>query len=216
MGDSSERLKQARMRAGFKSARAAALKFGWTPSTYASHENGQTPEVPRDAAIVYARAFRVSPSWILTGEGPMAAQNMVRIMGRIGTGAEISPDLEQVPEEGLDEVELPMPVGPDAIAFEVVGMSMSPRYDPGTLIICANRDRNPEQFVGQEVAVRTASGARYLKKLRAGTKKGVFTLESFNAEPIMNVRLVWVGEILAIIPASRRVSSAPVFRRVAG
>jgi phage repressor protein C with HTH and peptisase S24 domain len=204
MGDSSDRLKQARIRAGFKSAREAAIKNRWKPSTYASHENGQIPEVPRDAAIIYARAFKVSPSWILTGEGRLAAQNMVRVMGRIGGGAKIDPEYEQVPEGGLEEIELPMPVGPDAIAFEVSGQSMAPRYDAGTIIVCTSDSKDPEQFIGAEVAVRTTTGARYLKKLRATSRKGVFTLESFNAEPIENVKIAWLGEILWIVPAGRR------------
>lgn len=213
MGNSSDRLKAARERAGFKSARAAAIKNGWVPSTYASHENGQTPEVPLEAAMAYGRAFRVSPSWILTGEGAMDAQNLVRVMGRIGAGAEITPDLEQVPDDGLDEVELPVPIGADAVAFEVAGNSMAPRYDPGTLIICSTRPRDAEQFLGYEVAVRTADGRRYLKKLRPGTRRGIFTLESFNAEPIENAKVVWIGEILAVIPAARRARMKPAARR---
>lgn len=205
MGESSERLKAARRRAGFRSARQAAQRFGWVLSTYASHENGQTPEVPRDAAIGYGRAFKVSPSWILTGEGPMEAQNVIRVVGRIGAGAEISPDLEQVPPEGLDQVELPFPLALDAVAFEVVGESMMPRYDPGALVICSANSRDPEQFLNSEVAVRTASGARYLKTLRPGSRRGSYNLESFNARPIENVRLVWIGEVLAVVPYARRV-----------
>lgn len=59
------------MGAGFASARSAALKFHWTPSTYSSHENGQT-DVPPRAAAKYAKAFKVSRAWILTGEGSRA------------------------------------------------------------------------------------------------------------------------------------------------
>jgi phage repressor protein C with HTH and peptisase S24 domain len=90
MDETNERLKDARERAGFKSARAAALRHNWTPSTYASHENGQTP-VPRKAAEAYSKAFKVSAAWILTGEGSVnhVAKNPVsklkpaeRIIGR--------------------------------------------------------------------------------------------------------------------------------------
>jgi phage repressor protein C with HTH and peptisase S24 domain len=70
MDDSNRRLREARAAAGFKSARAAALRFGWTVSTYASHENGQTG-VPPKAAKRYAKAFKTSAGWILTGEGPV-------------------------------------------------------------------------------------------------------------------------------------------------
>ncbi len=40
-------------------------------------------------------------------------------MGRIGAGATIEPEYEQVPPEGLGEVELPFPIDDDIIAFEV-------------------------------------------------------------------------------------------------
>jgi transcriptional regulator with XRE-family HTH domain len=66
-GRAGDRLREARQNAGFKSARSAAIKFGWTPSTYASHENGQTP-VPVGEAKIYAQAFKSSWAWILTGE----------------------------------------------------------------------------------------------------------------------------------------------------
>jgi hypothetical protein len=115
MGDSNERLRKALKNAGFKSARSAALRYGWNPSTFASHVNGQTA-VPPEAAKAYARAFKSSAAWILTGEGPAAAQNAVRVMGLIGAGGAITPEFEQVPEEGLSELEAPFPLPDDAIA----------------------------------------------------------------------------------------------------
>lgn len=59
-----ERLRQARKDAKFPSARNAAKRFGWNPSTYASHENGQTPP-PKRAAQKYGAAFKVNPAWLL-------------------------------------------------------------------------------------------------------------------------------------------------------
>lgn len=214
MGDSNDRLRFAREKAGYPTAQAAIDRFRWKPSTYRSHENGQTP-VPQAAAHDYARAYKCSAAWILTGQGPMDAQNLVRLMGRIGAGAEISPDMEQVPEDGLEEIELPMNVGLEAVAFEVRGDSMLPRYDDGALIVCSSGPRNPEDFIGAEVAVRTAHGRRYLKKLRQGSKRGLYRLESFNAGPIEDVKIAWIGEILAILPATRRLPPA-TRRRVSG
>lgn len=209
MGDANDRLRQARERAKFKSATAAARKFHWTVSTYLSHENGQT-DVPAKEARKYAKAFKVSAGWLLTGEGPMDAQNLAKLMGRIGAGAEIHPEHEQIPEDGLEEIELPFQVGLDAIAFEIEGDSMLPRYDAGALIVCSNSPRNPDDFIGVEVAVRTAKGQRYLKTLRHGSRKGLYNLESFNARLIPDVKLAWIGEILAVIPSHRR---APVATR---
>ena len=74
----SARLRQARIAAGFHSASAAAERFGWPPSTYASHENGQTDPVPQRVAVEYAQAFGVSLPWLLTGTdaGELTAANL--------------------------------------------------------------------------------------------------------------------------------------------
>lgn len=63
----SARLKAARVAAGFESAAAAAARFGWPYPTYAQHESGAG--LGRSSAR-YARAFKVSEAWLLTGAGP--------------------------------------------------------------------------------------------------------------------------------------------------
>lgn len=68
MKTSGDRLRAARIKAKFKSASAAARRYGWVASTYSSHENGQT-EVPTEDAIKYAKAFKVSAAWILLAAG---------------------------------------------------------------------------------------------------------------------------------------------------
>ncbi len=63
-----ERLKLARLAAGFDTGRAAADRFGWTYPTYSSHENGGRD--PRIGAVQdYARAFDVDEQWLLWGKG---------------------------------------------------------------------------------------------------------------------------------------------------
>src|ERR1700704_3831538 len=49
--------------------------------------------------------------------------NSVPIRGRVGAGATIEPEYEQVPPEGLGDVELPFPIDEEIIAFEVSGDS---------------------------------------------------------------------------------------------
>lgn len=63
-----DRLKRARENAGYTQASDAADAFGWKYSTYAGHENG-TRGIKSDTARVYAKAFRVSPEWLLFGDG---------------------------------------------------------------------------------------------------------------------------------------------------
>ena len=66
MKEISERLRRARIEAGFESAAAACSRFGWTPTTYAGHENGSRGFSQRTAEE-YARAFKMTPEWLLFG-----------------------------------------------------------------------------------------------------------------------------------------------------
>ncbi len=63
-----ERLKSARIRAGFGSAAAAAEGFGWPVGTYCGHENGSRG-IRLAVAERYAQAFRVSDVWLVNGVG---------------------------------------------------------------------------------------------------------------------------------------------------
>lgn len=62
-----ERLKLARINAGFHSARSACEALGWTYPSYGHHENG-TRGFNFGHAEKYGRAFKVDPVWLLTGK----------------------------------------------------------------------------------------------------------------------------------------------------
>lgn len=59
-----DRLRRARLAAGFRTAAGAARKFGWEQPAYRSHDNGART-FGRDRAEVYARAFSVSAAWLM-------------------------------------------------------------------------------------------------------------------------------------------------------
>lgn len=65
--DYAKRLEAARIARGFRFAKEAASYFGWKYETYIQHEQG-IRGISR-AAGRYAKAFRVSEGWLLTGEG---------------------------------------------------------------------------------------------------------------------------------------------------
>lgn len=126
----------------------------------------------------------------------------VAVMGEIGAGAEISPDFEQVPAEGIDTVEVPFALPGEMVAFRVKGESMLPRYDEGDVIVVWREQRRAtDSFLGEEVAVRTTAGQRYLKQLQRGHRG--YNLVSWNARPIEDVRLEWIGEIHVTVRASQ-------------
>lgn len=74
------RLRRAREKAGYETPTAAAAAFGWAYPTYAGHENGSRGMRP-DALMRYAKAFRVSPAWLLDGTEDGKAQPKPRPEG---------------------------------------------------------------------------------------------------------------------------------------
>lgn len=68
MSDPAERLRIARLRAGYETAKEAALALGFPVSTYLGHENGSRG-YPAKKAAIYARKFKVREQWLLYGVG---------------------------------------------------------------------------------------------------------------------------------------------------
>ena len=66
--DMNDRLRNARMAAGFASATDAIEYCKWKGSTYRAHENGQN-NFNVEYATRYGNAYGVSASWLLLGEG---------------------------------------------------------------------------------------------------------------------------------------------------
>ena len=67
MENIADRLRKARKDAGFRSAAEAANALNVPYPTYAGHENGSRG-VTTEALEVYARRFKVSADWLLTGK----------------------------------------------------------------------------------------------------------------------------------------------------
>ena len=197
-----ERLKWAREKAGYSSPRVAANAFGWNENTYKSHENGIRGDDDRppsaDHVKKYASRFKVDFVWLYTGRGSPTRRSIAKVVGRIGAGAEIEPEFEQVPPEGLYEIESDVPLPPEMIGFEVIGDSMLPRYDQGDVVVCPSTGIAIDQLIdGEEVAVRTSDGRRFLKKIYR--ENGAFRLESHNARPIFNIHIEWAADIWTVV-----------------
>lgn len=68
MSDPAERLRIARLRAGFETGKDAAESMGISVSTYLGHENGSRGIKP-GMATRYAKKFKVAEQWLLYGTG---------------------------------------------------------------------------------------------------------------------------------------------------
>ncbi|WP_370931719.1 S24 family peptidase [Bartonella sp. DGB1] len=128
----------------------------------------------------------------------METGSIVPLMGYIGAGTEIDPSFEQVPDSGLYQIDLPFLLKEDMVAFEIQGESMFPVYKEGDLIIVKKRQtKTIEFFYGKEAVVLTSDNKRYIKTISKGLK-GIDLL-SWNAPPIENVKVEWLGEIFAVL-----------------
>jgi hypothetical protein len=162
-------------------------------------KSGDRRGITTETLAALAPVLGTTAAWLLEGVGDTRPSAKARVVGRIGAGAEILPEFEQIPADGLFEIEVPFPIPEDTIAFEVEGDSMWPRYDAGDVIICARQSEDADSVVGREAAVRTRDGRRFLKRVRRGAAPGTFDLESHNAAPIRGVGIEWVAGILAAI-----------------
>lgn len=168
--------------------------MGVSRSQFIKLERGER-RLTADYIALAAKAFQVRASEVL--EEP--DRETVAVMGYIGAGAEIMPEFEQIPPEGLEQVEVPFPLPDEMIAFEVRGDSMLPVFKDGAVVIVYREQKRPlSAFFGEEAAVRTSDGRRFIKTITKGAA-GV-NLISWNAAPIENVQLEWVGEIFAVLP----------------
>lgn len=144
-----ERLIEARERAGFDSAADAARSLGIKLPTYYSHENGSSGLKPAVAAK-YARKFKVSLEWLLTGRGDIPAGSTVLpyeseleglpLLGNIQAGAWV--EAVEAPEgAGVEMVQVVRdPRFPHArqYALKVVGDSMDLDYPDGSVVTCVS------------------------------------------------------------------------------
>lgn len=186
--DPKDRLRQARIAAGFGSAAEAARRFNWPYSSYAAHENGQNA-IRLENAKVYSRAFKVAAAWILTGDGG-PSKVTVPVEGYVGAGFVIEPLGEN---QEIERIDVPAGMGHGLRALRVRGNSMQPAYYDGDVIFYAPETdvRPPKELLGRECVIRTRDGHMYVKRLQKGTREGRFLLVSYNSDPIVDERIDW-------------------------
>lgn len=125
----------------------------------------------------------------------------VPLGGRIVGGGAIDISTAQ-DEPGLEyEIELSVRIPDAKVAYQVIGESMMPVYRPDTVIICRAHSTDIDSHLGREVAVGVVDHGRMLKTIHAGSRHGLYDLESFNAKTIRDAQVEWVARIAAIIPA---------------
>jgi hypothetical protein len=185
-----KRLQIAREARGIATPKEAATRFGWVYETYIQHEQG-IRGISR-AAGRYAKAFRVSEGWLLTGEGKgpddadAPGERLIPIVGLAGAG----PDGSVLFAEGdgnFGEVVAPLDISETAEALEVRGDSMHGLANDGWLIFYDEKTEPSPDHMGEPCVCWLGTG-RVLVKVPQPTKEpGLYNLESVNAPTMRDV-----------------------------
>lgn len=131
----------------------------------------------------------------------LLASPRVPIVGYIGAGGEIM--FEDMGVE--DEVLRPPGISGSLIALVVRGSSMLPKYREGDIIyIQRTHEGLLPEYLGEDCAVRLASGETYIKQIIEGNEPNRYTLISLNAPPMENVEVEWATLVRFVMPARSR------------
>jgi SOS-response transcriptional repressor LexA len=148
MSEVSERLVRARKQAGYEKAVDAAQALGIRPSTYYSHENGSIG-LRASVAEKYARKFKVSLDWLLTGRGEMSPDGVIAydievagvpLLGSIQAGhwLELGFAQEEAKTEMVPIIRDPRFPHAKQYALRVIGDSMNLDYPDGSIVTCVD------------------------------------------------------------------------------
>lgn len=125
-------------------------------------------------------------------------RHLVPIVGYVGAG-EIMFSLDE--DQNLEEIEFPISEQhPNMVGVKVRGDSMLPAYKDGDVLFYNEKRFNDyEGFVGKDCIVRLMDGRTYLKELQRSN--GAYWLHSYNAPPILNIKIDWIARVLWILRA---------------
>ncbi len=143
------------------------MYFGWPYDSYIQHENGNRG-ISR-VAETYAKAYRVSPAWLLTGEGkgPGEQHDAPPGLRRVTVAAHIQAGFWAESWEWNDDEQYSVYIPDDPeykpfrlFAAETRGPSMNKRYPERTVLVFTD---------AQEMMEEPIPGKRYIvERRRAG------------------------------------------------
>lgn len=180
-----------RERAGFKRKTDAAKAYGLDYSLYKKLCD-TSRALTRESAERIAQFHRVSPGWLMFGEGTAAGEFAVPLVGKLGNDQLV--ELYE-PHAGSADALI---VGTEAIAVEVLSNSMFPVAHKNDLIFFGPAKRDVDSLLGRECWVVLHDGRQYFKTLERGSRPGFYDLHCYNGAPMRDVEVHSVREFLGV------------------
>ncbi len=118
----------------------------------------------------------------------------VPVRGFVGAGEQVF-NFDEGPLEFVRPPDRPGAI--DAVAVRVQGDSMYPRYEDGQLLFFYPPEGQsvPEDCIGRMCITQVAEGPTYVKRLRRGSRDGLYRLQSVRAPEIEDVELAWAARV---------------------
>lgn len=201
-----ERLRSARVAAGFVSAEKFARTHKMSLPTYRSHENGNR-NFTYTTARMYARLLGCTAQWLIGGEGVPGEQTEIPIIGYVESGGTVRL-LEDIKEEekiDLKEIfkkkSLPVLLLAGCTALPVI-KAMAITVEPGWSIQLEDRiSKGFDQLIDLPCIVQITNGELFLCKVLRGYAKGKYNLMRYDSSFIADADIQWAAKIHAIIPS---------------
>jgi transcriptional regulator with XRE-family HTH domain len=218
MNDLSKQIRAARKAKGWTQT-DLAKKIGVPMTTLATWEQGKAqPRFPAMVMLVKTLDIKIdlpddsyeqlleaigepvvhegSTDW----DGAPSEKRMVPVVGYVGAGGEIEPIDDHGMGAGMDETDVPPNAAPGTVAVKVRGDSMIPMLYEGMIVFYSLRLSNISDHLHKPIVVHFADGRKAIKTVITGSQKGVYTLTSFNASPIPDIKIESVSPIDWIKP----------------
>lgn len=196
-----DRLRRARERRGFKTARDAAQFFGWNYDTYSQHERGERG-IGR-VADKYAKAYRVSQAWLLTGEGgdpDNGAITHVPLVGQVGAGAEAH--FYATGDDPAEMVSAPENATASTVAVQVRGQSLGALFDSWLVFYDDIKTPVTTDLIGKLCVVGLPDDRVLVKMIQRSRSDGLYHLLSNTEGPILDVEIMWAAKVKTMMPRS--------------
>lgn len=182
-----ERIKLRRKQLGWSQSQLAE-KLGVVKQTVIRYEKGEGLD-NRSKVNEIEAVLSLEHGTLIDEE---AISSTVPLVGYVGAGAIIIPIDDHAKGAALEEIRAPQGLNLYGyVAVRVKGDSMYPRYFEGEVIAFKREIDWSDDYINHECVVKLRDGSMYVKTIRAGSKKGFYRLDSFNAPPIEDVEIEW-------------------------
>lgn len=168
--------------------------------------NGKTRSPRQENAVKIAAALGMTVEQIIAqdfeGAGPIVPA--IAVAGRVGAGAQVDLFDAYPKGDGHYRVACPPQIDPrGVVAVEVVGDSMAPVYQPGTVLFYTREVLGvPTEALGRICVCEDDGGRAWVKQVKTGSAEGTFSLISINptADTMHGVRLRWAAPVRLSLP----------------